>query len=279
MQNAEKATGGTGKPGGWKVVLLAIAGLLLVAFIILFGWDDRLDAAVDLQPRRPVLKDNSANGFIQLTAKWLKYPEPDSTKINKVSDMIAGGKAWDQSAVDALDLARIPFAADLEQALAMRDWQIQSVLPDGGIETESVLCQFKKCRLAGFRVATEFRENRPEEAFVLWDRLLTAQQRSFAGSTCLVDGFIALGIMKLTAQTALDAACLPAEQLTDGILSKLQSRLLDVQITWEDVSEVLRHEAASSVGAFQKFKREGPSPEFRDVFPDKAESKKFAQYL
>lgn len=267
------------KSGSWKSILLLVAFLLLSAMALLFWWDDRPDPAADLQPRHAYLKARSDNGFVQLTDKWAKYPDPDSLQAYKVLDMMSGGKAWDQAAADALNPARISFSEDLEQALAAKEWQLQTALPDGGVNMDATMCYYRKNRLACFHAVSCFRQQKSGEAFLLWDRILQAAQHSFAGSTSLVDASISLAMLTQTAQPALDAAGQSADQVPDAMMAKLQDRLLGVQITPEDLSEVMRHEAVWRAAAVRKFRREGPDPEAQRLLLDLVKYQKFARFF
>lgn len=279
MSDSAEAAPQSRKAKSWKTAILGAIGALLTALALLFFWDDRLDPAPDLQPRHPRLTSNADNGFIQLADRWLKYPEPRYADIDAALDMMSGGTAWDQTAADALDSAGIPFAGDLEESLAMRDWQLQSALPDGDRKSEAVLAFFRNTKLATFRVITDSRRGTAPEAFHLWELLLRAQQRSLHGSTCFLDADVSLAGLQLTAQSALHVASLPPDQLEEVMLASLQTALLNVRIAPEEDSEVLRHEAAWNIQVLRRFKRQGPDPMMVEFFPDKPENDKFSRFF
>lgn len=279
MPDKNPATPTARKSGFSKGLIGILVILISSALSVFFRYDASLDPAADLQPRRPLLTDHSFNGFAWLTDKWASYPKIALYRMHEAEEMQSGDKPWDQAAADALDPVGASYAEDLEHALAMRDWQMLTGLHEGETDSRAAQCFFQNGRLANFRVISHFRQKRSEEAYRLWDSILTAAQRSFQNTTCLFDASAALALLGMSSEPALDAAGLPADQVDDAMLERIQNRLLSVRITAEDLSETLRRELFWSFGLMRAFKEAGPDPDAKEVFPDKAAHQKFARHF
>lgn len=221
----------------WTLWSLLALGVLLV---FLIRYDSPLDPAEDLKPRRPLLQDNSRNGFIQLMRKWESSPLPDHSGMTRLREMARGTEPWDQAFLDAVNFDAGAWEKDLSEALAMEHWQLQSAVPGQAVDSAYVNGLAQRCQLFCCFAVDQFRRGQTTRAVQQLTLVETAARRSFQGATSMLDGLMAHAIASGAVSVACFAGSLPdADQATLHSLRKLMESW---QTAPADVSEVLRHE-------------------------------------